>query len=414
MSDRINICFIGCGRFVRNFIPLFKAHPFVESVSVCDILKDRADAYGKEFGVSRVFYDFNDVLKDSKINAVAIFTQRQLHAPLTIAALKADKNVYSAVPTGLTVEEIQEIEQLVREKRLIFSSGETGAYRACSVFCRSKILSGEMRNFVYGEAQYNHDMRHFYDSYKHSGGPDWKKVAGFPPMLYPTHSTSMILSCLPGVYATKLAAFGYREKQDLDIFGENGQNYWNNPFSNTSALMQLSNGGIARISENRRIGWHAPQSYISNFHTETASYEFSVMHHYYSTWDKTDPKKIILTEVSDQLNPPELQARINDPAMVQECGQGFGFVMTSPIQPQERIPKELDGLRNGHNGTHKFMCDDFCRSVQTGKLSPTNIWQAARFNIPGIIAHQSAMRDGETMTVPDLGNPPADWEVLPY
>ena len=231
----------------------------------------------------------------------------------------------------MTVEEIQEIEQLVREKRLIFSSGETGAYRACSVFCRSKILSGEMKNFVYGEAQYNHDMRHFYDSYKHSGGPDWKKVAGFPPMLYPTHSTSMILSCLPGVYAKKVAAFGYRERQDLDIFGENGQNYWNNPFSNTSALLQLSNGGIARISENRRIGWHAPQSYISNFHTETASYEFSVMHHYYSTWDKTDPKKIILTEVSDLLNPPELQARINDPAMVQECGQGFGFVMTSPI-----------------------------------------------------------------------------------
>ena len=38
MSERINICFIGCGKFVRNFIPLFKAHPFVESVAVCDIL----------------------------------------------------------------------------------------------------------------------------------------------------------------------------------------------------------------------------------------------------------------------------------------------------------------------------------------------------------------------------------------
>ena len=53
MSERLNICFIGCGRFVRNFIPLFKAHPVVESVSVCDLLKDRADSYAKDFEPKR-------------------------------------------------------------------------------------------------------------------------------------------------------------------------------------------------------------------------------------------------------------------------------------------------------------------------------------------------------------------------
>ena len=110
MSERLNICFIGCGSFVRCFIPLFKAHPVVESVSVCDLLKDRADAHAAKFGAKKVFYNFEDVLKDKDINAVAIFTQRHLHAPLVKQALRAGKHVYSAVPTATTVEDIQEID----------------------------------------------------------------------------------------------------------------------------------------------------------------------------------------------------------------------------------------------------------------------------------------------------------------
>ena len=58
------------------------------------------------------------------------------------------------------------------------------------------------------------------------------------------------------------------------------------------------------------------------------------------------------------------------------------------------------------------MVDDFCKAVAENKLSPTNIWQAARFNLPGIVAFQSALKGGELMNVPDLGDPPADWKLL--
>ena len=63
----------------------------------------------------------------------------------------------------------------------------------------------------------------------------------------------MILGALPGVFARKVAAFGYTEKYLTDIFGVNGVNLWNNPFSNTAMLLQLSNGGVARISVPRSI-----------------------------------------------------------------------------------------------------------------------------------------------------------------
>ena len=64
------------------------------------------------------------------------------------------------------------------------------------------------------------------------------------------------------------------------------------------------------------------------------------------------------------------------------------------------------------NGTHQFLIDDFCKAYKTGKLSPTNIWQVARYNIPVLLAQHSALGGGTTIDVPDLGNPPSDWEVL--
>ena len=57
---------------------------------------------------------------------------------------------------------------------------------------------------------------------------------------------------------------------------------------------------------------------------------------------------------------------------------------------------------------------DFVRAVVDEKLPPNNAWDAARYMIPGIIAHESSLRDGELMDVPDFGPAPADWARLEY
>ncbi len=408
MREKINLCFIGCGAFSKNFVPLFKLHPDVESVSVCDLLPERAAACAEQFQVP-IIETFEAALANRKINAIAVFSQRHLHGPLVIAALKAGKHVYSAVPCASKIEEIQEIESLVRQTRLTYSMGETGYYRSATIFCRNKMKAGEMGDFVYGEAQYNHDQRHF--DFTRSG-PNWRQLAGIPPMYYPTHSTSMILGALPGVYAKKVSAFGYTEKYLTDIFGSNGVNLWNNPFSNTAMLAQLSNAGIARISENRRVAFAGPNTYISQFYGSDGCYEFSVAHHYFSHWAASDPKKLLLQEVSEQLFPASVFSILNDPDTPQKISDGLGYNESSPIQPTWRIPAEIRQEKNGHNGTHHFLVDDFCQAVATGQLSPTNIWAAARFNLPGLVAHQSALQGGELLAVPDLGDPPADWPVL--
>ena len=405
--EKIRIGFVGCGQFAKNFVPLFRAHPAVEYVAVCDKFRERAEDYMERFSCDEIFDTFDEMILSDRINAVAIFSQRDLHGVMAIAALKAGKHVYSAVPMALKVDEILEIVRLVKETGLTYSMGETGIYRPASIFCRRIYASGEIGNLVYAEAQYNHDMSRLYHVFQYTEGENWRKMAGLPPLFYPTHSTSMVLSATKA-RAVSVSAFGYEENKDKDIFGE-GKNYWDNPFSNTSMLLKMSDGSVVRISENRRIAWHVPETYITGFYGDQASYECSLMQHSYIKYEE---KNAVYEDVSDLLNPIALTEHKADPDFLQNAVNGAWSHGEAPIQMTARLPKEFEGLDTGHAGTHKFMVDDFCQAVVSGHLSPMNAWQAARYNLPGLMGHESAMRGGECLSVPDAGDPPSHIPVL--
>ena len=40
-------------------------------------------------------------------------------------------------------------------------------------------------------------------------------------------------------------------------------------------------------------------------------------------------------------------------------------------------------------------------------LPPNHVWAAARYCAPGLVAHESAQKDGIMLDVPDFGEPPA-------
>ena len=87
-KEKIVIAVIGCGRFAKNFVPLFKAHPAVKKVYVCDLKPERAKSYSETFDVP-IIGSFEEALASSEVNAIAIFTQRYLHGGMAIKALKA-------------------------------------------------------------------------------------------------------------------------------------------------------------------------------------------------------------------------------------------------------------------------------------------------------------------------------------
>jgi len=392
MGIKIGIC--GVGAFADCFIPLFKVHPLVEQVVLCDLDSSKLNAKSEKFDIPDTCFSL-DELCQLDVDAIAILTQNWLHGPQAIQALKAHKHVYSAVPPAITLDEITELVKTVEETGKIYMLGETSYYSSKAIYCRERFQKGDFGEIVYCEGQYYHDFDHgLYDVMRWRGGAQWKKFAGSPPMHYPTHSTGMIIS-VTAAHATHVSCFGWVDHHPDGIYRRE-VNIWRNVFSNESALFRMSDESLCRINEFRRIG-HPGTEGLCIYGTQACYMEQPGN----SVWVTKNRDETI--NLNDLLKCTDIPARnirsdVSDPGAI--------YTGVSTVHPVSRLPREFIGQPNGHAGSHQFLVDDFVKACANGITPPNNVWQAARYVIPGLMAHESARQGGKLLTLPDFGDPP--------
>ena len=161
----MTIGFVGAGQFAGSFMNLFQLHPDVDAVYATDLIPGRAEQHRARYGLAGTFPDLDAMLR-SDVDAVAIFTQRWTHGPLTLQALEAGKHVYSSVPMGVSEDEIAAILEKVKETGLTYMMGETSYYNPSVVYARERIRAGKWGRVFYSEGDYVHDMDNgFYAAY---------------------------------------------------------------------------------------------------------------------------------------------------------------------------------------------------------------------------------------------------------
>jgi len=133
----LHIGMVGIGSFAQSFIPLFKAHPLVERVILCDLDKEKLQQNCENHGISESCASLDD-LCGMDIDAAVIITQNWLHAPQAAQALRAGKHVYSAVPTGIRMEEIEDLVKAVEKTGKAYMIGETSTYYPGVIYCRER------------------------------------------------------------------------------------------------------------------------------------------------------------------------------------------------------------------------------------------------------------------------------------
>jgi predicted dehydrogenase len=388
---KLRVAIIGGGQFSSSFIHLFQAHPFVEEVALVELNPERRASIAAKFSIKQTFASLSE-LWDSDFNAVAIFTPRWTHAQIALEAIQNGRHVYTAVPMGITQEEISQLVEAASKTKLTYFMAETSFYYPAVVFSRKKFAQGELGKFVYGEGEYLHDMSHgFSDAYAANGGDEWKSTASFPPMLYATHSVSTILS-VTGAQATSVTCIGLKDTAGDGIF-DSDVSMWKNNQSNQVALFETSDGGIMRIAELRRVGTAPLESTVrmSIFGTE-GSFEQQVG---YASWATKNSFDIVTDEIgtfSDVENPYSLRPDYVPPNL---WDGGF-----ARVHDRSQLPKEFVGLSNGHGGSHQFMVDDFVMDAVGERKAPMDVIDAARFTIPGVLAHQSAQMTGQKLQIP--------------
>jgi predicted dehydrogenase len=393
---------IGSGQFSPHFASLFARHPGVGSVYATDVVPQRASAMVEDLQLAGTYPDATAVLADPSIDAVAIFTQRWTHGPLVVQALRAGKHVYSAVPMAISREEIAAIIEAVEDTGLVYMMGETSQYNPATVFARQKLADGSFGRVFYAEGDYLHDMDlGFYDAYRFSGGEGWRATASYPPMWYPTHSIGGVLGALP-MHATSVSCIGVVDDRDDGVF-DRDVSMFGNEFSNATALFELSGGGSMRINEFRRVGFPSSlrESRFRWFGTEGSFEQLATTSVWQDKHTATDVSELVKARPTLPHDHPSL-AQVS-PSLRNAFVSGH-----APVHDAEaaRLPSSFDEAPDGHEGSHRFLVDDFVRAVQERKLPPVNAWQAARYTLPGLVAHESALRGGERLPVPDFGDAP--------
>jgi hypothetical protein len=77
----------------------------------------------------------------------------------------------------------------------------------------------------------------------------------------------------------------------------------------------------------------------------------------------------------------------------------------APETHWDLLPPELR-KPSGHAGSHSLLTNEFVRAVADGRWPAINVYEAVAFCAPGIVAHESALKDGEWKKVPDFGRAP--------
>jgi predicted dehydrogenase len=102
---KINAAIIGTGNISHFHYNAYKLLDNVEITSVCDINKERAEKFAKQYNIKNVYTDYNEMLKDKEIDVVSVTTWNNVHAPASIAALNAGKHVLCEKPLALNAQE---------------------------------------------------------------------------------------------------------------------------------------------------------------------------------------------------------------------------------------------------------------------------------------------------------------------
>lgn len=318
----------------------FQHHPNVEVVAVTDLIPQRCAELAKACRCDKTYPSCEAMLADDRIEAVFIATDAPSHARLAIAALRAGKHVASAVPAVFgSIEEADRLFEAVQQSGLTYMMFETSCFHPDLYTWRQQYQAGKLGALIYSEGEYYH----YCDTPLPGYNPRTKSVdpegwrKGLPPQWYPTHANAYYIGVTGGSF-TDVACVGMPSIL-AHLRPEN--NLYRNPFGTEVALYRTRDGGLARMAV---------------------------------SWD------MATTEV--------------------EQGRIYGQKKAGPAG---RIRKPLlpPGVAAGpHGGSHGFLMNEFVDALLRGRPPLVDIVQALNMTVPGLVAHQSALKGGEWMKIP--------------
>ena len=290
-------------------------------------------------------YDSLEVLvKDPKIEAVFVATDAPSHPRHCMEVLNHGKHVMSAVPAVFgSIEQAEQLLETVRKTGLKYMMAETSYFRPDCCGMRKIYKAGGFGRLIYSEGEYYHYRATPIDSYK-----GWR--IGMPPLWYPTHSTAYYVG-VTGKRFTSVSCIGFNA--GFDAY-KPGANKYDNHFTDEVALLETSEGGSSRMLMCKGI-------------------------------------QDLIVE----------RGRVFGEQGWMDGTEYHGLMKEIPDISHPALPPGMPA--GGHGGSHGPLANEFITSILEDRQPLVNIHEALAMTVPGIIAHQSALKDGERLKIPHFG-----------
>lgn len=371
-AKKIHIGVVG-GGFGCSF--QWHEHPDCVVEAVSDLRPERRDRLAKTYNCQKTYDSLEELVKDPKIDAVAIFTDGPLHVQHVTEAMKNGKHAISAVPAAYgTMEQAEQLYDTVKKYGLTYMMAETSYYQQPTISARKFFQEGKFGHLYYCESEYQHDGLE--SLYLENGKRTWRY--GMAPMHYPTHCTAHLLG-VSGERITEAVCHGWGD--DDPILKDNA---YNNPFWNGSAMFKTNLGHGFRVN----VWWKG-----AHRGCERAQWIGDKMSFYSSHPNGLGPVIIRKGEQTEK--------------------DDAGYVRNLPNfenyeQPEwwktDMLPEPLRH-GSGHEGSHNFLTNEFIDALVHGRRPTVDVYEALSYTVPGIIAHQSALQGGTLMKVPQYTRP---------
>ncbi len=367
--NKLRVGIVG-GRFGCSF--QFHEHPDCVVEAVSDLRPERRKRLMQTYRCSKSYPSLEALVKDPQIDAVGVFTEGPNHVRHVLECLKHGKHVLCAVPAIWgSVEEGYELHEAVKKSGLTYMMAETSYYQQFTISARKFYEEGKFGEIFYCESEYQHDGLE--ELYFENGKRTWRH--GVAPMHYPTHCTAHLIG-VTGDRLVKVTCQGWGD--DDPILQDND---YDNPFWNASALFTTRAGIPFRVN----VWWKG-----AHLGCERAQWIGKDMSFY-----AADPRGLapVIVHSTEMLGKDDA-----------------GFVRSDARrevydQPEwwntDLLPEPLRH-NSGHHGSHTFITHEFVDACIAGRTPTIDIYEALAYTMPGVIAHQSALRAGEAMDIPQF------------
>jgi predicted dehydrogenase len=154
MSKKLRYGLIGCGGIATGkHLPALRKLKDVELGAFCDLIPAKAEAANREYaeGKGKVFTDYHELLKED-LDAVFVLTPNIGHAPISIDALKAGKNVLCEKPMAKSYAEAQAMLAARDKSGKLLTIGYQNRYRPDSLYLKKECESGALGDIYFAKA----------------------------------------------------------------------------------------------------------------------------------------------------------------------------------------------------------------------------------------------------------------------